>query len=100
MSNLHSNSKIKYESLSVNALPYPHTSAPLGVLEVPSGRMTYHKTYDAPGLVVISLWRAGPTDGAEEIDIFRDCFPTCVRGGFGKPKTMVFRSTRKHKRFI
>ena len=72
---------------------HPQASAmSLGVLEMPCGRMTYHKTYAAPDLVVISLWRAGPTAGAEEKGFVRGCFPAFVRGGFGIPKTMVFRS--------
>ncbi len=105
MSN-HNHHRLIDRSISdVLTLPYPQASAKsLGVHEVPCGRMTCHKTYAAPGLVVISLWRAGPTAGEEEKGFFRGCFPAFVRGGFGipKPKTMVFRSNKSinNVRFI
>lgn len=84
-----------YESSSVIALPIPQTSARvLRLKEMPCGRMTCHKTYAAPSLVAISLWRAGPTAGAEEKGLIQGCFPTYLRGGFGKPKVMVFRSKK------
>ena len=98
MSN-HNHHRLIDRSISdVSTLPYPQASATLlGVLEVPCGRMTCHKTYAAPGLVVISLWRAGPTAGEEEKGFLRGCFPAFVRGGFGIPKaeTRVFRSSQR-----